>query len=504
MGNVFELFQAAMARQPERTAFDDDAGNSTTFAALLDQAARIAAVLRQSGVAAGDRVAVQAPKTVTTVALYLACLQTGAVYLPLNTAYRARELAYFLDDARPVLFVGGEGAGATLETLGLAGTPPRSATITADGRGSLQELAAQAAPDTAITARGDSDLAVILYTSGTTGRSKGAMLSHENLASNAQALHRCWRFEDGDVLLHALPIFHVHGLFVALHCAFLNASTTIFLPRFDVDAILRRLPDASVFMGVPTFYTRLLAEPRVDAERAGGLRLFIAGSAPLLPDTFAAFRERTGHRILERYGMSEAGMIASNPYAGERRPGTVGQPLPGVELRVAGRGGEVLPAGEVGSVEVRGPNVFRGYWEMPDKTAEDFTADGFFVTGDLGRIDAEGYLQIVGRSKDMVISGGYNVYPSEVEAVLDEVDGIKESAVIGVPHADFGEAVVATVVAEPGATIDEAGMIAGLKPLLAAYKVPKRIVTVEALPRNAMGKVQKKLLREQLAALFQP
>ncbi|MBT8446624.1 MAG: AMP-binding protein, partial [Gammaproteobacteria bacterium] len=344
-----------------------------------------------------------------------------------------------------------------------------------------------------------------LYTSGTTGRSKGAMLTHGNLASNAVTLHRHWQFRPGDVLLHALPIFHVHGLFVALHCAFLNGSTVIFQSGFDVDAIIERLPEATVFMGVPTFYTRLLAEPRFRRELCANMRVFIAGSAPLTAETFTAFLARTGQAILERYGMSEAGMIASNPYDGERRPGTVGAPLPGVTLRIADQNGSAVPGGEVGSIEISGPNVFRGYWEKPEKTAAEFTDDGFFITGDLGFIDADGYLHIVGRSRDMVISGGYNVYPREVEAVLDELDGIQESAVIGVPHADYGEAVVAAVVAEASAQpeLGEATMIARLKPLLASYKVPKRIVVMAELPRNAMGKVQKNLLRERLSSLFE-
>jgi malonyl-CoA/methylmalonyl-CoA synthetase len=353
--------------------------------------------------------------------------------------------------------------------------------------------------------RGTDDLAAILYTSGTTGRSKGAMLTHGNLLSNAHVLDVAWGWQHGrDVLIHALPIFHVHGLFVALHGALLAGSRMIWFGRFDAAAVAARLPEATVFMGVPTLYVRLLGEAGLTRAACAGMRLFVSGSAPLLIETFDRWRERTGHTILERYGMSETVMLTSNPYRPEsaRRGGTVGIPLPGVQLRVAGDGGKVLPAGEIGGIEVKGPNVFKGYWRMPEKTAEDFTADGFFRTGDVGRVDAEGYVTIVGRSKDLVISGGYNVYPAEVEGVLNEQPGVAESAVIGVPHPDFGEAVVAVVVPRPGAAPDPAALTAALKGRIAAFKVPKRVFVVPDLPRNAMGKVQKSLLREQHRGLF--
>jgi len=464
---------------------------------------RISAVLDAHAVQPGDRVAVQAPKTVATVALYLACLKCGAVYLPLNPGYRDGELEYFLRDARPVLFVGGPGADETIAGLDLNSGGPRILTVDSGGAGTLVDAARGKAPRASITWRDDADLAAILYTSGTTGRSKGAMLTHANLASNAATLVDAWALEADDVLIHALPIFHIHGLFVALNTAFLTASSVFLLPTFDTDEIIRLLPRSTVMMGVPTFYTRLIEHPGLDERVCARMRLFVSGSAPLKSDTFDAFVTRTGHAILERYGMSEAGMIASNPYRGERRPGSVGRPLPGVELRIADTEGRALPTGEVGGIEIRGPNVFAGYWEMPDKTRAEFRADGFFVTGDLGTMSEDGYVTIVGRSKDLVISGGYNVYPKEVEIVLDACDDVFESAVIGVPHPDLGEAVVAIIVPSPGTkAADEAAILTMVKRRLASYKVPKHVAFVDALPRNTMGKVQKNLLREQCASLF--
>ena len=484
--NIGQRFASASARAGLAPALLCPGGEDWSYVRLEAAAARLAGALLALGVAPDDRVLVQVPKSPEAVALYLACLKVGAVYAPLNTAYTPAEVRYFLADAEPALFVATPGAEAAADVP--------QATLAADGTGSLAELAAKAAPATATAPRADDDLAALIYTSGTTGRAKGAMLSHGNLAANALTLCERWGWRQDDVLLHALPIFHVHGLFVALHCAFLTGTPLIFLPRFDVAAVLRELPRATVLMGVPTFYTRLLQEPAFDAAACAAMRLFISGSAPLTEQTFAAFERRTGKRILERYGMSETAMLTSNPLVGERVAGTVGFALPGVDLRIADGDGRAQPAGEVGGIEVRGPNVFRGYWRQPEKTAAEFRADGFFITGDLGRMDAEGRVTIVGRSKDLVISGGYNVYPKEVEAELDAMPGVVEAAVFGVPHADFGEAVVAAVVAEAPLAEDEVDAFLGDK--LARYKQPKRIVRVTELPRNAMGKVQKQVLRE--------
>ena len=438
---------------------------SISYAALLDQASRIARYLEQRGVTPGERVLVQAPKSVETVALYLATLKLGAIFVPLNTAYTPTEVEVFLADAEPVLFV----------------QDPKAIAGEAAGLEPLAEC----------TARSADDIAAIVYTSGTTGRSKGAMLTHGNLAANARALCEAWAFGPNDALLHALPIFHVHGLFVALHCALLSGSKMLWLERFDEAEVLRLLPRTTVMMGVPTFYTRLLASEGFSRELAAGVRVFISGSAPLLEQSFREFEERTGKRILERYGMSEAVIITSNPLHGERVAGSVGFPLPGVELRVSG-------GGDIGVIEIRGPSVFAGYWRDPVKTAEEFTADGYFITGDLGRVDGDGRVWITGRAKDLVISGGYNVYPKEVELVLDELPGVEESAVIAVPHRDLGEAVVAIIVGDA----PEAEVIAAARQKLAGFKVPKRVIAVPALPRNALGKVQKNLLREDHRHLF--
>jgi malonyl-CoA/methylmalonyl-CoA synthetase len=458
---------------------------------------RLANLLRCLKLPAGARVAVQVEKSPEALLLYLATLRAGYVYLPLNSAYQAAELEHFIADAEPSVVVCAPGARERIEPLARARGVAHVYTLGEHQEGTLLPAAA-GQPDRCVTVRRDAtDLAAILYTSGTTGRSKGAMLSHGNLAANAQVLHRYWRWRAGDVLLHALPIFHVHGLFVASHGALLSGSKTIWLSRFDAAEVVRHLPRATVFMGVPTMYVRLLDHAAFDARCAAGVRLFISGSAPLLPDTFRQFEARTGQRILERYGMSETVMLTSNPYDGNRVPGTVGLPLPGVSVRVTSSSGEACGVDEIGGIEVRGPNVFSGYWRMPEKTREEFTADGWFRTGDVGRWDANGYLSIVGRSKDLIISGGFNVYPKEIESWLDDMPGVLESAVIGVPHRDFGEAVTAVVVPRPGASLDEAALIAELKGRIASFKVPKRIHVVADLPRNAMGKVQKNLLRER-------
>ncbi len=458
--------------------------------------ARLANLLASLKMPAGARVAVQVEKSPEALLLYLACLRAGFVYLPLNTAYQEAELDYFVENAEPSLVVCASKNLPCVGAIAARRDVPHVLTLDDDRCGTLLERAAPLADAFVTVTRTADDLAAILYTSGTTGRSKGAMLSHGNLASNAQMLRHYWRWRRGDVLLHALPIFHVHGLFVASHGALLNGSKMLWLARFDPHEVVRLLPRATVFMGVPTMYVRLLDDPSFDAAACANMRLFISGSAPLLPDTFRQFEARTGQRILERYGMSETVMLTSNPYDGNRAAGTVGLPLPGVEVRVVDDAGRVLGWNEIGGIQVRGPNVFSGYWRMPQKTREEFS-EGWFRTGDVGRWDANGYLSIVGRSKDLIISGGYNVYPKEIESYLDDLDGVFESAVIGVPHRDFGEAVTAVVVARPGAALNEADLIAQMKRRIAAFKVPKRIHVVHELPRNQMGKVQKNLLRER-------
>ena len=496
------LYARLTARTPkDRTAcaIETHDGRYWTWDDLDRATGRIAHLLRALDLPAGSRVAVQVEKSVEALCLYLATLRAGHVFLPLNTAYQQAEVSYFVENAEPAVVVCAPDRLQWVEPIARAGGARRVYTLDENGRGSLIEAAAPM-PDAFDTVlRAADDLAAILYTSGTTGRSKGAMLTHGNLASNAEVLNTYWRWRQGDVLLHALPIFHVHGLFVATHGALMSGSKMIWLPRFDARTVVGLLPRATVFMGVPTMYVRLLDEPGFTAEAARSMRLFVSGSAPLLTETFKAFEARTGQRILERYGMSETVMLTSNPYDGNRVAGTVGLPLPGVSVRVVDDQGQLLPAPEIGAIQVKGPSIFAGYWRMPEKTREEFTADGWFRTGDVGRWDANGYLSIVGRSKDLIITGGYNVYPKEIESYLDDLDGVLESAVIGVPHRDFGEAVTAVVVPRPGATLSEASLIAALKARIAGFKVPKRVHVVAELPRNAMGKVQKNLLRERYA-----
>ncbi|MBT2187991.1 malonate--CoA ligase [Sphingobium nicotianae] len=471
---------------------------SLSYGELADATARMAHRLIALGVAPGDRIAVQTGKSAETLILYLATLRISAAYLPLNTDYTPAEIAYFLGDAEPSLFVvdpaASESAGPLASEVGAT-----LATLGTDGKsGSLLDGLDTFPATFDDVPRGADDLAVILYTSGTTGRSKGAMLSHGNLYSNAATLVDAWRFTADDELLHALPVYHIHGLFVATNVPLLAGARIRLLPKFEPRAVLRGLETATVMMGVPTFYTRLLADPRLDRDATKGMRLFVSGSAPLLAETHRAWEERTGHRVLERYGMSETGMNTSNPYDGERRPGTVGPALSGVSVRVVDEASRApLPAGEIGMIEVKGPNVFTGYWRMPEKTAAELKADGWFVTGDLGQLSADSYLEIVGRGKDLVITGGLNVYPKEVETEIDALEGVEESAVIGLPDADFGEAVTAVVVRTPGSTIGEAEIRAALATRLARFKLPKTVIFVDALPRNTMGKVQKAALREQ-------
>jgi malonyl-CoA/methylmalonyl-CoA synthetase len=501
--NLYALFRSRFP-EDDTTFLEATDGRRLAYAEVDDETGKLVSLLKELGVRKGDRVIVQVDKSPTAVLLYLACLRCGAIYIPLNTAYTASEVRYFMEDAEPGLLVcrpeSYEEHRRTAAEIGV----PHVLTLDADDRGTLIERSNDRTIDPTVELCGRDDLAAILYTSGTTGRSKGAMLSHANLASNALTLHRYWGWVAGDVLLHALPIYHVHGLFIALHCAMLNGSPVSFLPRFDVDAVLARLPRSTVFMGVPTFYTRLLDEPGLNREVCKNMRLFIAGSAPLLADTFATFEERTGHRILERYGMTEAGMITSNPYDGERVPGTVGFPLPGVEARIADDEGNEVPRGEAGVLEISGPNVFRGYWRMPDKTAAEFRDDGFFITGDMAVMDEAGRVSIVGRAKDLIISGGFNVYPKEIEGHIDDIPGVKESAVIGVPHPDFGEGVAAVVVPDGTAQVSEAAVLAGLAGKLAKFKQPKKVFFVDDLPRNTMGKVQKNALRDRYADTFKP
>ena len=492
---ITRLRAASSGREDDIFAHTPD-GTTMSYGALFAGAKTMAAALTEHGLQPGDRVAVQVEKTLQALQLYLGTVMAGGVFLPLNTAYTTSELGYFLADATPRVVVCDPARRDA--TAAIAGTAT-VLTLDADGAGSLAIAAARHTSFTPVPRTAD-DLAAILYTSGTTGRSKGAMLSHANLASNSETLRDHWRFTADDVLIHALPIFHTHGLFVATNVALLAGASIVFLPKFDADAIVNAMPRATALMGVPTFYTRLLDDPRLNRARAANMRLFISGSAPLLVDTHEKWQARTGHRILERYGMTETNMTTSNPYDGERRAGTVGFPLPGVEARIRLKGTEVA-AGEIGVLEVRGPNVFQGYWQMPEKTAEELLPDGWFITGDLARRDKDGYVIIVGRDKDLIITGGFNVYPKEVESLIDDLPGVLESAVIGVPHPDFGEAVVAVVVPS-GAPLNATDIIAPLAGRLARFKHPKQVIFLPELPRNTMGKVQKKTLRETCAALF--
>lgn len=492
--SVFALCEASAEAHPERPFLIVDGAPLLTYGGMLDQTGRAAAWLRSMGVGKHDRVVVQAHKSPAAVVLYLACLRAGAVFIPLNTTYQESELGYFLGDAEPSLLVAS--AGLPGETVAFGGVR-----VLLSGDLEAAPWTVIDAPLPSVVAATD-DPAAILYTSGTTGRSKGAVLTHGNLSSNVQVLGEAWRWRDDDVLLHALPIFHAHGLFVALHCALLGASPILFHERFDNAAVLRDLPRATVFMGVPTFYTRLLSEPHFDKALCAGMRLFVSGSAPLLDTTFEEFAERTGHSILERYGMTEALMVTSNPYDGPRIAGSVGPALRGISVRVIAEGGKEAATGEPGVLEMKGPNMFSGYWRNPEKTAQDHTPDGWFISGDIATRDEAGYIRIVGRSKDLIISGGYNVYPKEVEMVIDAIPGVEESAVIGVPHPDFGEGVVAIVARSAGADISPADIAAVVGVELAAFKRPKTSIIVDALPRNAMGKVQKAELRNLHKDLF--
>ncbi len=479
-------------------------GYEISFRDFLALAAQYAHVLVEIGLKPGDRLAAQVEKSPEALALYAACVQSGVIVLPLNTAYTVEELRYFIENSGARLLVCDPKAEGGLSQMA-NDCGAQVLTVGADGRGTLVDVAT-GKPETFDTvSRSEDDLAAFLYTSGTTGRSKGAMLTQGNLLSNARTLVDVWRFSKDDVLLHALPIFHTHGLFVATNICLVSGASMVFLPKFDVDWMIDMMPQATTMMGVPTFYTRLLDDPRLTRELTAHMRLFVSGSAPLLAETHTRFEQKTGHRILERYGMTETNMNTSNPYDGDRRAGTVGYPLPGVEVKITDpETGAVLAQGDVGQIEVRGPNVFKGYWQMPEKTAAELREDGFFITGDLGRFDEDGYLHIVGRDKDLIISGGYNIYPKEIEVLLDEQTGVLESAVVGVPHTDFGETPVALIVPEPGATPDTDVLAEQVRKDLARYKHPRAYFIVDSLPRNTMGKVQKNILRERYKDTFEP
>ncbi|MDP2262712.1 MAG: malonyl-CoA synthase [Hydrogenophaga sp.] len=508
--NLFVALRDAFPADLGRTAVETDDGLVYSWGDLDRATAMMANLLDSLELPAASRIAVQVEKSVEAMVLYLATLRAGHVFLPLNTAYQSGEIEYFIGNAEPAVVVCSPKNFGWVSQIAFKAGTKHVFTLGEDRSGSLLERAAHHGDQHTPALRQDDDLAAILYTSGTTGRSKGAILTHGNMRSNAVMLRAYWQWQPDDVLIHALPIFHVHGLFVAIHGALINGSKMIWLSRFDPKQAIARFPEATVFMGVPTLYVRMLAEPTLTPAQAAHMRLFISGSAPLLIETFNDWQTRTGHTILERYGMSETVMLTSNPcgpdprYGGatERRGGTVGFPLPGVTLRVMEDGGREVAPGEIGGIQVNGPNVFKGYWRMPEKTAEEFTADGFFKTGDVGRVDERGYVTIVGRSKDLIISGGYNVYPAEIESAINDMPGVMESAVVGVPHPDFGEVGVAVIIPRPGATVDPDQVIAALKSQLANFKIPKRCIVVDELPRNTMGKVQKNLLREQYKDAF--
>lgn len=494
--NLFSHFHAQMVDHADDELLCTGDGRSYTYSAIDERSAAMAAYLTGIGVSPGDRISVQVEKSPEALCLYLACLRAGFVFHPLNMAYTPGELEYFLNDAEPAAMVCDPGNESAIKQLADAAGAQFVFTLDGDGSGTLAAHADGTDAEFGIVPRAADDMAALLYSSGTTGVPKGIMLTHANLLRNTEALVEAWGFTDEDRLLHALPIFHVHGLFVAIGCVMLSGASMRWLASYSVGEVMRYLPECTVMMGVPTYYTRLLGNSGFGRQHTSNVRLFVSGSAPLLEETFIEFEQRTGHRILERYGMTETNMNTSNPLDGERRPGTVGPPLPGVEVRITDDNGSALPVNEIGNLQVRGPNVFVGYWKMPDKTAEDFTEDGFFNTGDKGRIDEDGYVSIVGRAKDMVITGGLNVYPKEIELFIDDLPGVSESAVIGVPHADFGEGVVAVVVPENVEAARESDIIDACKAALANFKVPKRVMFVDELPRNTMAKVQKNVLRE--------
>jgi malonyl-CoA/methylmalonyl-CoA synthetase len=497
MNNIYGIFAQRFLRNAQQTCIETEGGKQYSYAEVEQETARMARFFVSLGANKGDRLAAQVEKSPEALFVYLAAVRAGLVYLPLNTAYQRGEMEYFLGDAQPAIVVCRPQGQEMISSLAQASGCQHVFTLDENGGGSLMEATRHVAAEFATVQVDENDLAAILYTSGTTGRSKGAMLSHKNLAANVRVLHSYWGFKADDVLLHTLPIFHIHGLFVASNLNLYNGSKMFFMRKFDSTQAIDYIKKSTIFMGVPTYYVRLLTEQKFDQNVCRNMRLFVSGSAPLLQETFESFKQKTGHTILERYGMSETGMNTSNPLNGERKGGTVGLPLPGTQLRIADENNAPLPAGEIGDIQVKGDNVFSGYWRMPEKTREEFTADGYFKTGDVGKMDEQGYVSIVGRSKDLVISGGYNVYPKEIEELIDAMQGVVESAVIGVPHPDFGEAVTAVVVKKKDADeLTDTSIIQALKKEIANYKVPKKVFFVDDLPRNAMGKVQKNVLRE--------
>ncbi len=508
--NLFCALRAAFPADLNAVAVETDDGLQYSWQDLDRATAMVANLLASLELPEGSRIAVQVEKSVEAMVLYLATLRAGCVFLPLNTAYQSAEIDYFIGNAEPAVVVCSSANFGWVSKIAFKAGTRHVFTLNDDRTGSLLDRAAHHSDQNTPVERQADDLAAILYTSGTTGRSKGAMLTHGNLLSNALTLKDYWGWKKNDVLIHALPIFHVHGLFVAIHGALINGSKMVWMSRFEPKRVIARMADATVFMGVPTLYVRMLAEPSLTQQAAKNMRLFIAGSAPLLIETFSEWQTRTGHTILERYGMSETAMLTSNPYRAdtryakqsERRGGTVGFPLPGVRLRVRGDDGKDMAVGEIGGIQVQGPNVFKGYWRMPEKTAEEFTSDGFFKTGDVGKVDERGYVTIVGRSKDLIISGGYNVYPAEIEGYINDMPGVAESAVVGVSHPDFGEVGVAVVILKSGSALQADAVLGELKAKLANFKIPKKCFVVPELPRNTMGKVQKNLLREQYKGLF--
>ena len=494
-GNLYTSYKEGFKNNLEGQFLYDDKGLNVTNRELDSETAKLANGLKELGLSEGDRVTVQVDKCIEMVYLYLACVRSNIIFHPLNPAYKEKELSYFLDDAKPSLFISNEETISSISDLSLEHSIDHLFVLNNDGSGNFSDISTS--EDNYITvACSDDDIAALLYSSGTTGKPKGIMLSHGNISSNAESLVKAWGFQESDCLLHALPIYHVHGLFVALGCVFMTGSKLKWLESFDADVVLKSIPECTVMMGVPTYYTRLLKRDLLDSKLTEGIRLFISGSAPLLEETFNEFNQRTNHQILERYGMTETNMNTSNPLKGNRKPGTVGLPLEDVQVRVVDEENNELSQGEIGNLQIKGPNVFKGYWEMPEKTKEDFSKDGFFNTGDKGLIDEGGYVSIIGRSKDMIISGGLNVYPKEIEFLIDKIDGVLESAVIGLSDVDLGEKVVAVIVSEESKTLDEKKVISEIKDQLAGFKAPKEVKFIDQLPRNAMGKVQKNILRE--------
>ena len=494
-GNLYTSYKEGFKNNLEGQFLYDDKGLNITYRELDSETAKLANGLKELGLSEGDRVTVQVDKCIEMVYLYLACVRSNIIFHPLNPAYKEKELSYFLDDAKPSLFISNEETISSISDLSLEHSIDHLFVLNNDGSGNFSDISTS--EDNYITvACSDDDIAALLYSSGTTGKPKGIMLSHGNISSNAESLVKAWGFQESDCLLHALPIYHVHGLFVALGCVLMTGSKLKWLESFDADVVLKSIPECTVMMGVPTYYTRLLKRDLLDSKLTEGIRLFISGSAPLLEETFNEFNQRTNHQILERYGMTETNMNTSNPLKGDRKPGTVGLPLEDVQVRVVDEENNVLSQGEIGNLQIKGPNVFKGYWEMPEKTKEDFSKDGFFNSGDKGLIDEGGYVSIIGRSKDMIISGGLNVYPKEIESLIDKIEGVLESAVIGLSDEDLGEKVVAVIVSEESKTLDEKKVISEIKDQLAGFKAPKEVKFIDQLPRNAMGKVQKNILRE--------